>query len=188
MGEEPPSDTGDVPGGSRRPPAADPGGSRAARLPTLRGAQAPRGAHRLRGRSRAARASVRAASGRGRPLQVAVPGDHRRRVPGRERPPAGAPRHLARRARRALRGGRRLPGDLLVHRRHAPLPDRASEAVPARGRDQARDELPLDAGGARARQPPRAAARRGPEAAALGGGRRPGASARAGGRRAWLGA
>ena len=94
---------------------------------------------------------------------------HRRRVPGRQPAPAVAPRALARRSRRPLRGRRRLPVDLRLHGRLGRAPARAARAragLPARG------ELPLDAAGARAREPARAEARRRREAAArVGGGR-----------------
>ena len=58
-----------------------------------------------------------------------VPRVHGRRVPGREPAAAGAARRVARRSRRALRGRRRLPDDLLVHRRLAGAP----ADVPRRG-------------------------------------------------------
>ena len=56
---------------------------------------------------------------RRRDVPRAVPRLHRRRVPGRQPPPADAPRPLARRPRRPLRRRRRLPVDLRVHRRRA---------------------------------------------------------------------
>ena len=70
-----------------------------------------------------------------------------------------------------MRGRRRLPVDLRLHGRDARLP-----AGPARPRHPVGDELPLDAGGARAREQARAAARRRREDAARcsTGGARPG--------------
>ena len=59
---------------------------------------------------------------------------HRRRVPGRQPPPAVAARSLARRAGRPLRGRRRLPGDLRLHGRERRVAARAAAAFPARAR------------------------------------------------------
>ena len=69
-------------------------------------------------------------------------------------------------ARRPLRGRRRLPVDLRLHRRLAGVAARAAGALPARDGGAARGELPLVAAGARAREPARAAARRRREDAA----------------------
>ena len=68
--------------------------------------------------------------------------------------------------RGALRGRRRLPVDLRVHRRVARVAARPGRAVPVRDCRAARGELPLVAGGAVAREPARAAARRRGEDAA----------------------
>ena len=76
-----------------------------------------------------------------------------RRVPGREPAAEAAARRLARRPRRAVRGGRPAPGHLLLHRRHPGLPDRFRRGVPRRhgGPDGAR--LPLHTAGGRGGQP-----------------------------------
>ena len=59
-------------------------------------------------------------------VRDAVPRLHGRRVPGREPAPAGAARPVARHARRPLRGRRRLPVDLRLHRSLARVAARAS--------------------------------------------------------------
>ena len=158
-------------GVARRPRAAAPARPDAARLPRLRGAQGRGGRYRLRGSARAHDAAVRDGRARGRRLPRPLPGVHRRRVPGRQPAPAVAARALARRPRRPLRRRRRLPVDLRLHGRLGRAPARAAGAVPARAGRPARGELPLDAAGARAREPARAEARRRREEAARDAGR-----------------
>ena len=82
--------------------------------------------------------------------------------------------------RGGLRGRRRLPVDLRVHRRVAGVAARARAAVPGGDGRPAGGELPLLAAGARAREPARAAARRRGEDAACD------ARGRAGAGAAWL--
>ena len=136
------------------------------------------GLGRLRGSDRAGDPALRRRRGRAEPGSRALSGVHGRRVPGREPAPADASRPLARRPRRALRGRRRLPVDLRVHGREPRAPAGDARPVPARDGDSPRGELPLDARGARVREPARAAARRRGEGA-------PGdAGGRAGARRA----
>ena len=151
---------------AERPRAADPRRPDGARLRRLRAAQGGRRAARLRGPARARGAAVRERRARGGDVPRAVPRVHRRRVPGRQPAPADAARALARRRRRPLRRRRRLPVDLRLHRRRARASARRAGALPARDRRAARGELPLDAAGARAREPTRAEARRGGEGAA----------------------
>ena len=69
-------------------------------------------------------------------------------------------------SRRPLRRRRRLPVDLRLHGRLAALAARRRGALPAGDGRPAGGELPLDARGARARQPPRPEARRRREGAA----------------------
>ena len=85
-----------------------------------------------------------------------LPRLHGRRVPGRQPPPAESARTLARRTRRPLRRRRRLPVDLLVHRRDARAPPRDATAVSGRDGGPSRAQLPLDAGDPRVREPARA--------------------------------
>ena len=143
-----------------RPRAADSARPHGAHLPRLRARQGRAGAHGLRGHPRGRRAPVRGERTRRRDVPCAVPRLHRRRVPGRQPPATDAPRPLARRPRRPLRRRRRLPVDLRVHRRRARAPPRRAAPLPARDRRAARGELPLDAAGARAREPARAEPRR----------------------------
>ena len=140
---------------ARRPRAADPGGPDAPRLRRVRAAQDRDGAARLRGHARARAAPVRRAPRRRPRDPPALRRVHRRRVPGREPAPGRPARTLARRPRRPLRGRRRLPDDLRVHRRVARAPAGLHAPVPARDGRPPRGELPLDARGARARQPAR---------------------------------
>ena len=102
---------------ARRPRAADPVRSHAARLPRVRAAQGRAGLGRLRGPARADDPALRRGRGRARAGARPLPRVHGRRVPGRQPPPADAPRPLARRPGRAVRGRRRLPVDLRVHGR-----------------------------------------------------------------------
>ncbi len=104
-------------GRRRRPRRSPPRPAVRAALPTLRGGQGAVGPDRLRGHARADRPAHRGRRldrPRGpRPLPLV----QRRRVPGHERAPAGAPRRLARRAGGPGRRRRRGPDDLHVHRR-----------------------------------------------------------------------
>ena len=161
VGEEPAHPAVRVPELARRPRAADPEGPHAPRLPRVRAAQGRPGLDRLRGPDRAGDPALRRGRGRADPGSRALPGVHRRRVPGRQPAPADAPRPLARRPRRAVRGRRRLPVDLRLHGREPGAPARDAFQVPARGGDPPRGELPIDTGGSRIREPARAAARRG---------------------------
>ena len=126
----------------------------------VRGAQVRRRLRRLRGSARAGDPDLLGGRRRARPRPRALPRVHRRRVPGRQPPPADAARAVARPARRALRRRRRLPVDLRLHGCVARPSARDAAAVPARGGHPARGELPLVAAGARAREPPGAEARR----------------------------
>ena len=180
MGQEPAADPRDLSSEPERPRAADPGRPDGTRLPRVRALQGGFGRARLRG---PARARDQAARGRARGARAgsrSLPRLHGRRVPGRQPAPADPARALARRPRRALRGRRRLPVDLRVHRGDARLPAGAAEALPARDGRAAGGQLPLDAAGARARQPACAAAGRRREATARDTPRRPGTGA------AWL--
>ena len=76
-------------------------------------------ARRLRGPARARGPALRGRRAALALVRDALPRVHRRRVPGRQPPPADAARAVARRARRPLRRRRRLPVDLRVHRRVA---------------------------------------------------------------------
>ena len=160
VGEEPPHPARRLPPLARRPRAADPLRSHAARLPRVRAAQGRPGLGRLRGPARADDSPLRRGRGRARAGARPLPRVHRRRVPGRQSPPADAPRPLARRPGRAVRGRRRLPVDLRVHGREPRVPARDAAAVPECDGRPARGELPLDPRGARVREPARAAARR----------------------------
>ena len=100
-----------------RPRAADPGRPDGAGLRAVRGGEARAGADRLRGPARAARSGSTTTSTRPRRLPRALPRVHGRRVPGRQPAAADAARALARRPRRAVRGRRRQPVDLRLHRR-----------------------------------------------------------------------
>ena len=78
--------------------------------------------------------------------------------------PADAAGALAWRARRPLRGRGRLPVDLRLHRRDAGIAARtAASASRTRRSCGLERELPLDAAGARAGEPPRSTARRRPK-------------------------
>ena len=166
VGEEPAADPADLPRRAERPRAADPGGPDGEGLPRVRAAQGGLGRDRLRGPARADGADVRGGRARARRAPRALRGLHRRRVPGRQPAAAVAARALARAARRPLRGRRRLPVDLRLHRRLARVAARARDAVPAGDGRAAGGELPLVAAGARAGQPAGAAARRRREDAA----------------------
>ena len=119
----------------------------------LRDRQGTRRPDRLRGHARAddrADRGRRHDRGRGpRPLPLVLG----RRVPGHQPAPGRAPRRVARRPRGPGGRRRRGPDDLHVHRRHERLPDRLRRALPGRPGRPARDQLPLDARGARAGQP-----------------------------------
>ena len=158
---------GRLPRLARRPRAADPGEPDAHGLPRVRAAEGRARRDRLRGRARARGPALRdRRAGARRPARP-LPRVHGRRVPGREPAPADAARPVARPARRPLRRRRRLPVDLRLHRRVAASGCSASaERFPQRDGRAARGELPLDAAGARAREPARAAARRRREGAA----------------------
>ena len=160
VGEEPPHPAGALPHRARRPRAAAPGRPHAPDLRRLRRGEAREGARRLRGSARAGDPHVRGGRASAGALPRALPGLHGRRVPGRQPAPADAPRPVARRPRRSLRRRRRLPVDLCLHRCIAGVPPGDAVAVPARDCRPARGELPLDAPGAGARQPPRTRARR----------------------------
>ena len=111
------------------------------------------GAHRLRGRPAPhGRHPRHAARRRGRGA-LGLPLVHRRRVPGRQPAAAAAARPLGRRARRPVRGRRREPDDLHVHRRELVLPRRLPQPLPPRHGGQARPVLPLDPAGRGARKP-----------------------------------
>ena len=128
--------------------------------------KAAEGADRLRGPARADGAAVRGERRGARDVPRAVPGVHRRRVPGREPAPAGAARPVARRPRRPLRRRRRLPVDLRLHGREPRYLLAMPQRFPHARRRPARGELPLDAAGARAREQARAEPRRRGEVAA----------------------
>ena len=123
----------------------------------VRAAQARAGPDRLRGPARAARSELFDDDARARPTfrerYRAFTVDEYQDVNLLQQTLLDL---LARRPRRPLRRRRRLPVDLRLHRRDAGVPARRAGAVPARGRGPARGELPLDAAGARAREPARA--------------------------------
>ena len=171
---------------ARRPRPADPGRPDGDGLPRVRAAQVGARRDRLRGSARAGGAPARGRRPGPRDLPRALPRVHGRRVPGRQPAPADAARPVARRPRRPLRRRRRLPVDLPVHRRLAALAARGRGALPGRDRRSAREQLPLEPGGARAREPARAAPRRRREDAegdpAFGPGTRRAALRRSGGR------
>ncbi len=104
------------------------------RLHRLRAAQTGALGHRLRGRAAADRRRAPGAAGRGRPGPRPVPALRGRRVPGRQPAPAAAARPVARRPGQPVRGRRRQPDHLLLHRRHprlpAGLPHRGTRAPP----------------------------------------------------------
>ena len=101
------------------------------RLHDVRAAQAgPRG-HRLRGRAAADGRRPPGPARRRRHGPLAVPALRRRRVPGRQPAPAAAARPVARRPGRPVRGRRRQPDHLLLHRRHPRLPARLPRPPPA---------------------------------------------------------
>ena len=143
-----------LPGRARAlgPRAADPARADAPRVRGLRTAQADERQDRLRGHARARGPDVRHVSGGGRGGPRTVPRVHGRRVPGREPAAVGAARPLARRSRRPLRGGRRLPDDLLVHRRLARPSARVHGSVPERDDRPPGAQLPLDARDPRLRE------------------------------------
>ena len=74
---------------------------------------------RLRGPTRALHRHVRRGRERPRAVPLALPGDHGRRVPGRQSAAARVARAVVGPARGALRRRRRLPGDLRLHGRVA---------------------------------------------------------------------
>ena len=167
MGQESDDHAGSVPRRARRPRPADPGGTDGSRLRGVRAAQTRDGQTRLRGHARSRAATPRRVPGCCRNRPVTVLRVHRRRVPGRE-PAAGRPaRTMARSAGRSLRGGRRLPDDLRIHRRIARTLAELHAAVPARDRHPARGELSLHTGGPRPREPTLDAARRDAEDASI---------------------
>ena len=87
-------------------------------------------------------------------VRAPLPALRRRRVPGRLPAAAAAARRLARRPRRPVRGRRRQPDHLLLRRRDARAPARASAAAsPTRCVVRLRARLPLDPAGRRAGQP-----------------------------------
>ena len=88
---------------------------------------------------------------RRRPGPPPVQALRRRRVPGRLAAPVRAARPLARRSRRALRGRRPRPDDLLLRRRQRRLPARLPAALPRHHLDRAGPQLPLQP---RGRRPP----------------------------------
>ena len=100
VGEGSPGVAGRLRGGrpGRRPRRSAPGAPLRAALPALRGGQGAGRPDRLRGHARDDRPAPRGRAGDRRrgpgPLSLV----QRRRVPGHERPPAGAPRRLARRS------------------------------------------------------------------------------------------
>ena len=97
----------------------------------VRGGQAGPRRHRLRGRAAAHRRRCSPSTGQvADAVRGAVPALRRRRVPGRQPAAAAAARPVARRPRRALRGRRRQPDDLLLHRRLARLPARLPAPAP----------------------------------------------------------
>ena len=115
----------------------------------LRGAQAGARLHRLRGRAAAHHRRARIPAGRRRAGARAVPALRRRRVPGRQPAAAAAARPVARAARLALRGRRREPDHLLVHRGHARVPARLPRPLRGRHGHPAGPRLPLHAAGGR---------------------------------------
>ncbi len=120
----------------------------------LRGGQARAGPDGHGGRPAPDRRDAgRRRAGRGPgppPVQVV----RRRRVPGRLAAPVRAARPLAGRARRALRGRRPGPDDLLLRRRQRRLPARLPEEVRRHHERRARPQLPLHPAGGRRRQHP----------------------------------
>ena len=146
---------------ARRSRAADPARPHAARLPRVRAAQGRAGLGRLRGSARAARSGSSTRTRRARAGARPLPRLHRRRVPGRQPPPADAARPLARRPGRALRRSATTTSRSTRSRARRPsylLVDAA--AVPERDGRPARGELPLDPEVLELREPARAAARR----------------------------
>ena len=145
----------DVRGGGPgvRPRRSPPGAPLRAALPALRGGQGAGRPDRLRGHARDDRAPARGRAGDRRRGPGPLPLVQRRRVPGHERPPAGAPRRLARRARGPGRRRRRGPDDLHVHRSLVGVADRVHRALSHGPGDPARDQLPVEPAGHRARQP-----------------------------------
>ncbi len=128
-------------------PAADAGRADARGLRRLRAAEATHRPAGLRGHAGPRRPAVRRASGGGGRGARADRRRHRRRVPGREPPAAGAARAVAGRTRRALRRRGRLPDDLLVHGGVARAPARLPGPLPERHRRAARREPSLLAAG-----------------------------------------
>ena len=89
-------------------------------------------------------------SRRTRPVAQALA--ERGRVPGHQPAPGATPRAVARRWPRPVRGGRRGPDDLHVHRRDAGLPHGLRRAARGRADHPPYRELPLHAADPRARQ------------------------------------
>ena len=117
------------------------------RLRRLRGGQARPGPDGHGGRPAADRRDARRGRTRRRAGPPAVQVVRRRRVPGRLAAPVRAARPLARRPRRALRGRRPGPDDLLLRRRQRRLPARLPGQVPRHHLGRAGPQLPLDAPG-----------------------------------------
>ncbi len=120
----------------------------------LRGGQARPGTHGHGGRAPAHRRHAgRRRAGRcpGAPSVQVV---RRRRVPGRLAAPVGPPRPVARRPRRAVRGRRPGPDDLLLRRRRRDLPPRVPGEVPRHHLDRAGPQLPVHPRGGLRRQHP----------------------------------
>ncbi len=142
------------------------------------GARRRRGGSTSRTSSSARSRSSRRTTTRARAFRERFARVHGRRVPGREPAPADAARPVARRARRARRSSATTTSRSTGSRaRRRATCSTCRRRFPHGDRRPARDELPLDAGGPRAREPARAAAR----------GRREGAARRRGrpARRRW---
>ena len=129
-------------------------------LRQLRGGQALPVPHGHGGRPAAHRRPARRRRARRGPGPPPVQVVRRRRVPRRLAPPVGAPRPVARRPRRDLRGRRPRPDHLLLRRRRRGLPPRVPRQVPPHHLDRPGPQLPLHARGDRRRQRP---ARRHPQ-------------------------
>ena len=134
VGEGPAGLAGRLRGGGpgHRPRRSPPGAPLRAALPALRGGQGAGRPDRLRGHARDDRPAPRGRAGDRRRGPGPLPLVQRRRVPGHERPPAGAPRRLARRTRGPGRRRRRGPDDLHVHRGVVGVADRVHGALSRR--------------------------------------------------------